>query len=71
MAPAVLGASAIHSALWFLQVVARQVCWVEKSLPEVVASVTASVYLVPALTTDAAIASPGCTVVPTIAARAR
>src|SRR5215472_270199 len=64
-APLALGASAIHSALWSLQVVAAQVAVAETLLPAVVESVTLSVYLVPLRTTDAAMLSPGFTVAPT------
>src|SRR5215467_4170570 len=62
----VLGLSPIHSALLFLQPpLTLQVGVLVKLLPEVVESVTLIVYLVPLLTTDAEILSPGFTVTPT------
>ena len=45
---------------------AAQVSVLLKLLPAVVESVTFSAYLVPVLTTDAAILSPGLTVSPTV-----
>src|SRR5215467_3319343 len=60
------GLSPIHSALLFLQPpLTLQVGVLVKLLPEVVESVTLIVYLVPLLTTDAEILSPGFTVTPT------
>src|SRR5690348_12418509 len=60
----VLGLSPIHSALEFLQL---EHVWglVVKLLPLVVESVTLITYLVPVLTTDAEILSPGFSVPPT------